>query len=72
MPPVDRGAPEALGGGTLDGVIQVLLAVPVVAVPVYLVWASWRGRVQVRCCGVDARHDKRMRAAFDEDPAARV
>ena len=50
--------------------IQVLLALPVVAVPAWLVWASWRGRVQVRCCGVAACDDKRMRAAFEDSHAA--
>ena len=52
--------------------IQVLLAIPVVAVPAWLVWASWRGRVKVRCCGIDARDDLRMRAAFEDSSAPRA
>jgi hypothetical protein len=49
--------------------MKFVLAALVVAPVLYLVWASWRGRVQVRCCGIDARHDKRMAAAFaDEVP----
>lgn len=50
--------------------MKFVFAVLALAPVVFLVWGSWRGRVQVRCCGIDARHDKRMAAAFaDEVPA---
>lgn len=47
--------------------MKFVLAALVVAPVAYLIWASWRGRVQVRCCGVDARYDKRMAAAFEDE-----
>ena len=37
------------------------------AVPVWLAWASWRGKVRIRCCGVAACDDLRMRPAFEQD-----
>lgn len=51
--------------------MRFVLAAPVVAVPLWLIWASWRGRVKIRCCGSDARCDLRMRPAFDDDPLVR-
>jgi hypothetical protein len=47
--------------------VKFILALPVAAVPVWLAWASWRGKVRIRCCGSAACDDLRMRPAFEQD-----
>ena len=47
-----------------------LLAAFAIIVPVLLVVQTVRGRVRVKCCGVEPTRDLRMRAAFDEQTPA--
>ena len=49
-------------------VVKFVLALAILAVPVVLAIGTWRGRVKLRCCTVDAQHDLRMGAVFPERP----
>lgn len=50
----------------MERLIEFIIAIPLVAYPILLAVGTWRGKVRLYKCTVDARHDLRMRAAFPE------
>ena len=50
----------------MDRVVEYLLAIPIAAYPVALAVGTWRGRLRLYKCTVDARYDLRMRDAYPE------